>query len=143
MNPISDPFRAKRVESGVLECPFQGESVPMILRMMPCAVQRRTELPSALMRRSACPFLPMRMFEPCGIRLNRKPNPHLSFGFGTHLFLGALHARVLLRTLLLKLTQRVASNSVLSAAQRIEKTAGYERPLGFDTLSVRFTPTTR
>jgi cytochrome P450 len=32
MNPIPDPFRQKRLETGVLECPFQGESVPMILR---------------------------------------------------------------------------------------------------------------
>lgn len=80
---------------------------------------------------------------PAEIRLDRKPNPHLSFGFGTHLCLGALHARVLLRTLLLKLTQRVASISVLSATQRIEKTAGYERPVGFDSLSVRLTPAPR
>ena len=77
---------------------------------------------------------------PGELRLNRKPNPHLSFGFGTHLCLGALHARVLLRNLLLKLTQRVATISVLSATQRIEKTAGYERALGYDSLSVRFTP---
>jgi cytochrome P450 len=77
---------------------------------------------------------------PGEVRLDRKPNPHLSFGFGTHLCLGALHARVLVRSLLLKLTQRVASINVISATQRVEKTAGYERPVGFDSLSVRFTP---
>jgi cytochrome P450 len=77
---------------------------------------------------------------PGELRLDRKPNPHLSFGFGPHLCLGALHARLLLRTLLLKLTQRVATISVLSATERIEKTAGYERQLGYDSLSVRFTP---
>jgi cytochrome P450 len=77
---------------------------------------------------------------PGELRLDRKPNPHLSFGFGPHLCLGALHARLLLRTLLLKLTQRVAAITVLSATERIEKTAGYERQLGYDSLSVRITP---
>jgi len=77
---------------------------------------------------------------PGEVRLDRKPNPHLSFGFGPHLCLGALHARVLLRTLLLKLTQRVATISILSATERIEKTTGYERQVGYDSLSVRFTP---
>ncbi len=77
---------------------------------------------------------------PDEVRLDRKPNPHLSFGFGPHLCLGALHARVLLRTLLLKLTQRVATVSILSATERIEKTAGYERQVGYDSLSVKFTP---
>jgi cytochrome P450 len=77
---------------------------------------------------------------PGELRLDRKPNPHLSFGFGTHLCLGALHARVLLRSLLLKLTQRVESVSLLSAAEKIEKTAGYERQIGYDSLIVRFSP---
>src|SRR4051794_13480406 len=32
MDKISDPFRDQRKQDGVLECEFQGESVPMILR---------------------------------------------------------------------------------------------------------------
>src|ERR1700712_1214559 len=32
MDKISDPFRDKRKQEGILECVFQGESVPMILR---------------------------------------------------------------------------------------------------------------
>ncbi len=31
MLPAPDPFRAKRTQSGVLVCPFQGEAIPMIL----------------------------------------------------------------------------------------------------------------
>jgi cytochrome P450 len=77
------------------------------------------------------------------VRLDRRPNPHLSFGFGAHLCLGAAHARLLLRTLLLKCTQQVAAITVLSANERIEKTAGYERQLGYDSLSVRITPVDR
>ena len=34
------------------------------------------------------------------VRLDRKPNPHVTFGFGPHLCLGAAHARLILRTLL-------------------------------------------
>jgi cytochrome P450 len=74
---------------------------------------------------------------PGEVRLDRKPNPHLSFGFGTHLCLGALHARVLLRSLLLKLTQRVAGITLLSATEKIEKTSGYQRQVGYDALSVQ------
>src|SRR5579871_3528368 len=32
MNPSTDPFQAPRRDSGILECEFQGEKVPMILR---------------------------------------------------------------------------------------------------------------
>jgi cytochrome P450 len=32
MSEISDPFREARQRDGVLECEFQGEKVPMILR---------------------------------------------------------------------------------------------------------------
>ena len=32
MNKIPDPFRDARNTDGVLECPFQGEKLPMILR---------------------------------------------------------------------------------------------------------------
>ena len=32
MNPNSDPFRAARAASGVLQCPFHGEDITMILR---------------------------------------------------------------------------------------------------------------
>jgi hypothetical protein len=32
MENAPDPFRESRVQDGVLACPFQGETVPMILR---------------------------------------------------------------------------------------------------------------
>ena len=71
------------------------------------------------------------------IRLDRKPNPHLAFGFGTHLCLGAPHARLLVRTLLQKLAERVASVEVLSSEARVEREEKYERVVGYDTLTVR------
>jgi cytochrome P450 len=78
--------------------------------------------------------------EPQELRLDRKPNPHLSFGFGTHLCLGAPHARLLLRTLLQKCVERVASITVLEAQARMEDEVRYQRVLGYESLSVKLTP---
>jgi cytochrome P450 len=74
------------------------------------------------------------------IRLDRKPNPHLSFGFGTHLCLGAPHARLIVRTLLQKCCARMASIQVLEAQPRVEKEDAYQRLLGYDSLVAKLTP---
>jgi cytochrome P450 len=73
---------------------------------------------------------------PEDIRLDRKPNPHLSFGFGPHLCLGAPHARLIVRSLLDILAGRVERITVLEAKQHIEHEAGYERANGYDSLTV-------
>jgi cytochrome P450 len=77
---------------------------------------------------------------PDEVRLDRKPNPHLSFGFGTHLCLGAPHARLIVRSLLQALTQRVSKITVLEARQHVETESRYQRPNGFESLTVRLTP---
>lgn len=77
---------------------------------------------------------------PQEIRLDRKPNPHVAFGFGPHLCLGATHARLLLRTLLQALSRDVAGITVLDARPQVETTARYERTVGYEYLSVRLTP---
>jgi cytochrome P450 len=74
------------------------------------------------------------------IQLDRRPNPHLSFGFGAHLCLGAPHARLIVRSLLQALVDRVASVTVLEAKEHIEHEARYDRSNGFDALTVRLTP---
>ena len=71
------------------------------------------------------------------IRLDRKPNPHISFGFGTHLCLGAPHARLIVRSLLEALTEHVAKIEVLVAKPHIEHEAEYERANGYDSLTVK------
>ncbi len=78
--------------------------------------------------------------EPQEIRLDRKPNPHISFGFGTHLCLGAPHARLILRTLLQKCVERVGRVVLLGAQERVEHEARYDRVLGYDWLRVKLTP---
>ena len=75
---------------------------------------------------------------PDEIRLDRKPNPHISFGFGTHLCLGAPHARLILRSLLKALTDHVASIDILHAEEHLEHTPAYQRTNGYDSLTLSF-----
>jgi cytochrome P450 len=71
------------------------------------------------------------------IRLDRRPNPHVAFGFGIHLCLGAAHARTVVRTLLAVLCRRIKRIELLSKQERIERTTAYDRALGYDSLVVR------
>ena len=73
---------------------------------------------------------------PDEIRLDRKPNPHISFGFGPHLCLGAPHARLIVRTLLQALIDQVTRITVIVAQPHVEKEAGYTRTNGYDSLVV-------
>ena len=75
-------------------------------------------------------------------KIDRKPNPHLSFGFGEHLCLGAPHARLLLRTLLQKCVELVDGMEIVSAVERTETEHSYERKLGYESLVLRFRPRT-
>ena len=74
------------------------------------------------------------------VRLDRKPNPHVSFGFGAHLCLGAAHARTVMRVLLGLLCRRVSRIELISKRDRVEHTPAYDRPLGYDSLVVRMHP---
>lgn len=74
------------------------------------------------------------------IRLDRKPNPHLAFGFGTHLCLGAPHARLLVRTLLQMVAERVAGIEILATEERVEREERYERIVGYDSLVAKLRP---
>ncbi len=78
--------------------------------------------------------------QPDNVRLDRKPNPHLSFGFGEHLCLGAPHARLIMRTLLQKCVERVSRITVLEVKERVEKEERYERAVGYESLTVQLTP---
>jgi cytochrome P450 len=72
------------------------------------------------------------------VRLDRKPNPHVAFGFGTHLCLGAPHARLIVRSLLKSLCDRVESITLLDAAEHVENEARYQRAVAYDSLTVKF-----
>jgi cytochrome P450 len=78
--------------------------------------------------------------KPDELRLERKPNPHIAFGSGAHNCLGALHARLLTRSLLRQLCERVTVIKILNAKAHIERESHYERRLGYDSLIVQMTP---
>lgn len=71
------------------------------------------------------------------VRLDRKPNPHIAFGFGAHLCLGAAHARLIVRTLLQILVDRVSEVEMLESRRNVEHAAAYTRPVGYELLRMR------
>lgn len=52
--------------------------------------------------------------DPFAFNIHRKPNPHLSFGFGTHLCIGANLARLVLTTMFRELSARATELSVVT-----------------------------
>jgi cytochrome P450 len=76
---------------------------------------------------------------PDELRMDRKPNPHIAFGSGAHNCLGALHARLLTRSLLRQLCEHVADIKILDAKDHVERESHYERRLGYDSLVVQMT----
>lgn len=78
--------------------------------------------------------------QPGDVRLDRKPNPHVAFGFGPHLCLGAAHARLVVRTLMKALCEQVAGIETLSHVPKFENETSYRRQLAFDSLHVKFHP---
>lgn len=77
---------------------------------------------------------------PDEVRLDRRPNPHVAFGFGPHLCLGAAHARLVVGTLIHTLCDQVAKIDILTHTWKQESEPGYIRRLAAETLHVRFSP---
>ncbi len=75
---------------------------------------------------------------PNEVVLDRKMNPHLSFGFGTHNCLGATHARTIMKVLVEVLTEKVQSMQILSAEENIEELGEFKRKVGFHSLQLKF-----
>ncbi|MBU2950850.1 cytochrome P450 [Tamlana agarivorans] len=80
-----------------------------------------------------------RVFEKANeVVLDRKVNPHVAFGFGTHNCLGATHARQIMKILLTTLSDKVASMDIIEAKENIEDLDQFKRKVGFDSLRVKF-----
>jgi cytochrome P450 len=77
---------------------------------------------------------------PHEVRLDRKPNAHMAFGFGLHLCLGAPQARLVLRSLMKALCEQVRRIEILKAEEHIEVEAEYRRAVGYDALHARLIP---
>ncbi|MBU2880763.1 cytochrome P450 [Psychrosphaera sp. B3R10] len=80
-----------------------------------------------------------RVFEnPNDVVLDRKLNPHVAFGFGTHNCLGATHARQILQTLLSVMINKLDSIAIVDSKDNIETLGEFKRKVGFDHLTVQF-----
>ncbi|NBB78977.1 MAG: cytochrome P450 [Verrucomicrobia bacterium] len=77
---------------------------------------------------------------PDEVRLDRKPNPHVAFGFGAHNCLGAHHARAIIQSLLQTLSRKIARIEILEAVPKIETEERYQRHNGYETLKVSLLP---
>ncbi|MEM1411493.1 MAG: cytochrome P450 [Pseudomonadota bacterium] len=71
---------------------------------------------------------------PDEVRIDRKPNRHLGFGWGAHTCLGAFHARLVLRTLIAQLCERVARLEIHDAEPAWEDWPAYRRQNGYESL---------
>lgn len=78
--------------------------------------------------------------EPEKVDISRKPNPHVSFGFGTHLCLGAPHARLIVRTLVKSLVNQVSQLKILDECTHEESEEKYLRSNGYDQLEMVMNP---
>ena len=72
--------------------------------------------------------------------LDRRPNPHVSFGFRDHLCQGAAHARLVVRSVLESICRRAIEIEMIEDVPHIEKAEEFTRTVGFDQLTVRFLP---
>ncbi len=80
-----------------------------------------------------------KVFEnPNEVVLDRKINPHVAFGFGTHNCLGATHARQLMKVLIQTLLEKVQRISIVKCKENIETLGELKRKVGFDSLYVNF-----
>ncbi|AWB65637.1 cytochrome P450 [Saccharobesus litoralis] len=76
---------------------------------------------------------------PNEVVLDRKVNPHVSFGFGTHNCLGATHARQIMHTLVKTLAEKVKSIEIVDHQDNVEVLGEFNRKVGFHALNVKFT----
>ena len=70
--------------------------------------------------------------------IDRKRNPHVAFGAGTHTCLGASHARLILRTLVNLISQRVGTMTLVDSKANYEEWPHYKRQTGYEYLNIRF-----
>jgi cytochrome P450 len=71
---------------------------------------------------------------PDEVRIDRKPNRHLGFGWGAHTCLGAFHARLVLRTLISQLCRRVRRFEIHGSTPAWEDWPAYRRHNGYEAL---------
>ena len=77
--------------------------------------------------------------DPDNFRIQRDPNSHLAFGFGTHFCLGNQLARIELRNMTRRLVQRLPDMQLASDNALPLRPANFVS--GLERMPVKFTPT--
>ncbi|MDJ0812792.1 MAG: cytochrome P450 [Woeseiaceae bacterium] len=72
------------------------------------------------------------------LRIDRKRNPHVAFGAGPHMCLGASHARLVLRSLISRVCTQTGGLELLDSEAKYEEWPAYRRQTGFHSLRIRF-----
>ena len=72
--------------------------------------------------------------------LDRKPNPHVGFGFGPHNCLGQHQARLIIRSLLEEVCEQVGKIVLIDAVPEIEQESSYQRKVGYTSARVKLLP---
>jgi hypothetical protein len=75
---------------------------------------------------------------PDKLRLDRSPNPHVGFGSGDHACLGSAHARLVIRTLLIRLAARVTRIDTVADVPGTRDIGGILRRQGHERLVLSF-----
>lgn len=70
--------------------------------------------------------------------LDRRPNPHVAFGYRDHLCQGAAHARLVVRSLLEVLCNKNIAIEVIDSVRHVEEAEKFTRAVGYETLKVSF-----
>ena len=76
--------------------------------------------------------------DPEELKIDRKRNPHVAFGAGVHTCLGASHARLILRTLISLVSQKVGRLEMIDSKANYEEWPAYRRQTGYKYLNIRF-----
>lgn len=71
------------------------------------------------------------------LKIDRKQNPHLGFGWGPHACLGAAHTRLLLRTLIRLVCETVGTMTRRDSTPLLESWEGLSRQVGYEALHVQ------
>jgi len=77
--------------------------------------------------------------DPFTFDVERDPNPHVAFGYGSHLCLGHSLARLELRTMFATLFERLPDLALVDEAEPAYRPANFVS--GYQSMPVRFTPT--
>jgi cytochrome P450 family 142 subfamily A polypeptide 1 len=76
--------------------------------------------------------------DPFRFDVARDPNPHVAFGYGSHLCLGHSLARLELRTMFAALFERLPDLALVDEVEPAYRPANFVS--GYQTMPVRFTP---